>query len=243
MMNSSDEKDNDNLSMPGIPGLPKSNPFGGDMPEELRRPRATSTDNSIPDFLTRKNDTIKEETSLPKIPDFETFKKQMEANAFGFDDDDDIRKMPSIPKKQDPIAMPPVAKAELVDEDDDDDLGFDVDELVKKIDAKIAELEAEEKRNKEKEEREKNALSENNIPSVTSTPFTDLSSLGEDITFEVSSPKFEEKIEENFVSEPIQPIVEEFKPEVKAETKPVQVNLNLDDESEDDDFFDDFFDN
>ena len=235
MMNSSDEKDNDDLSMPGIPGMPKAGPFAG-MPTELKQPRATS-ENNIPDFLTRKtNDVVKEEESLPKIPDFETFKKQMESSAFDMDEDDDIRKMPDVSKKTEPVL--PTVNKDIVEEDDDD-LGFDVDELVRKIDAKIAELEAEEKRNKELEEKEKN----NNVQSVTSTPFNDLSSLGEDITYEVNNPKYEEKVEENYVSKPIEPLGTDVSQEVKKETKPIQVNLNLEEESDDDDFFDDFFDN
>ena len=237
MMNSSDEDNKkEDLSMPGIPGMPgmgggmpRPNPFAGDdMNVDFRKPPKKET--SVPDFLTRKtDDDNKEESSLPKIPDFETFKKQMEASAFGaFDDDDDVA-VP--PKKAEPV-IPPAAKKDEVD-DDDDDLGFDVDELVKKIDAKIAELEAEEKRNKEKEEAEKKAAS---IPSVTSTPMSTIERLPEEVIEREFDNKYEEKTEENYISKPIKPLGEEVK-------KPSNVNLNLDDDSEDDDFFDDFFDN
>ena len=85
----------------------------------------------IPDFLTRK---APNEGERPTIPDFETFKRAVENRE---------NERPTMP------APSPVK------DDDDDDLGFDVDELVKKIDAKIAELEAEEKREKEKEEKNK----------------------------------------------------------------------------------------
>ena len=237
MMNSSDEDNKkEDLSMPGIPGMPgmgggmpRPNPFAGDdMDVDFRKPPKKET--NVPDFLTRKtDDDNKEESSLPKIPDFETFKKQMEASAFGaFDDDDDVA-VP--PKKAEPV-IPPVSKKDEVD-DDDDDLGFDVDELVKKIDAKIAELEAEEKRNKEKEEAEKKAAS---IPSVTSTPMSTIERLPEEVIEREFDNKYEEKVEENYISKPIKPLGEEVK-------KPSNVNLNLDDDSEDDDFFDDFFDN
>ena len=237
MMNSSDEDNKkEDLSMPGIPGMPgmgggmpRPNPFAGDdMDVDFRKPPKKET--NVPDFLTRKtDDDNKEESSLPKIPDFETFKKQMEASAFGaFDDDDDVA-VP--PKKAEPV-IPPAAKNDEV-EDDDDDLGFDVDELVKKIDAKIAELEAEEKRNKEKEEAEKKAAS---IPSVTSTPMSTIERLPEEVIEREFDNKYEEKVEENYISKPIKPLGEEVK-------KPSNVNLNLDDDSEDDDFFDDFFDN
>ena len=231
MMNSTDEDNKkDDLSMPAIPGIPRPNPFGGDdLPEELRKPRERSEVN-IPDFLTRKPVESKEESSLPKIPDFETFKKQMEANAFGAFEDEEI--VP--PKKAEPV-MAPAPSKNIVDEEDDD-LGFDVDELVKKIDAKIAELEAEEKRNKEKEEAEKKAAS---IPSVTSSPLSTTEKLPDDIIEEEYIPRFKENIEENFVSKPITPPVQER----TVEVKPTNVNINLDDDNEDDDFFDDFFDN
>ena len=238
MMNSSDEDNKkDDLSMPGIPGMPgmnggmpKPNPFGGnDMPEEFRRP--PKKDTNIPDFLTRKdnNDVEKESNSLPKIPDFETFKKQMEASAFGAFDDEDEGGV--TPKKTETV-LPPVSKKDEVE--DDDDLGFDVDELVKKIDAKIAELEAEEKRNKELEEAEKKSAS---IPSVTSTPLSTVDRLStEVIEDEVVNTSYEEKVEENFISKPIEA------PVAKAPVAPA-VNLNLEEDSEEDDFFDDFFDN
>ena len=233
MMNSSDEDTKkDDLSMPGIPGMPKPNPFGGDdLPEELRRAR-DKKDTNIPDFLTRKVDdkpSLSDDTALPKIPDFETFKKQMEANAFGSFEDEEV-----VPPKKTETVLPPVPKKDEFD-DDDDDLGFDVDELVKKIDAKIAELEAEEKRNKEKEEAEKKAAS---IPSVTSTPLSTVERLPEDEYVPEFEEKVVEKIEENYISKPIQPVNQE----VKKTTSNASLNLE-EDGDDDDDFFDDFFDN
>lgn len=237
MMNSTDEDNKkEDLSMPGIPGMPgmgggmpRPKPFAGDdSNDDFRKP--ANKDVAIPDFLTRKTNEAPEESSLPKIPDFETFKKQMEASAFGaFDDDEEV----VAPKKAAPVA-PPVAKKDEV-EDDDDDLGFDVDELVRKIDAKIAELEAEEKRNKEIEEVEKKAAS---IPSVTSTPLSTVEKYPEEIIEkEIDNTSYEEKVEENYISKPIRPVEDEVKKATAA------VNLNLEDDSEDDDFFDDFFDN
>ena len=79
---------------------------------------------NIPDFLTRNNHMSEER---PYVPDFETFKRQV-------DNKESSRPIP---------ATNPVV------DDSDDDLGFDVDELVKKIDAKIAELEEEERREQE----------------------------------------------------------------------------------------------
>lgn len=59
---------------------------------------------------------------------------------------------------------------QVEEDDDDDDLGFDVDELVKKIDAKIAELEEEERREKEAEEKKKQEMNNNNNNNITNKP-------------------------------------------------------------------------
>lgn len=98
----------------------------------------------------------------------------------------------------------------------DSDFNFDVDELVKKIDAKIAELEEEEKKNKGKEEQK-----------ISPIP-------------EVSVPKTPVPTQEP-VPTPI-PEVTELKTTPVVENKPVN-NLELSDDDSDDDFFDDFFDN
>lgn len=160
MMNAADEKDKENLGMPGMPGLPgmpKSNPLADALPPELREARERRKETELPDFLTRKVEdkpSIKnEDSSLPKIPDFETFKRQMEEeNSFNPFSSNKFDKEPEV--KHDMVTKPvtsPISETKAVkpETDDDDDLGFDVDELVRKIDAKIAELEAEEKRNNE----------------------------------------------------------------------------------------------
>lgn len=90
---------------------------------------------------------------------------------------------------------------------------FDVDELVKKIDAKIAELEKEEAMNKQKQQQKLDALK-----SKEEKPVKDVSPVKE------------------VVSEP----VPEVKSVVNEQPKK-EVNLSLDDD-DDDDFFDDFFD-
>jgi uncharacterized protein (DUF4415 family) len=122
------------------------NEFADRLPRELQEARERHAP-AIPDFLRRTANNASEPTPSPQqsIPDFETFKRQMsEGNIFE----------PFKPPVEDkPISNVP---SKVDDDDDDDDLGFDVDELVKKIDAKIAELEEEEKRNKEAQEKEKN---------------------------------------------------------------------------------------
>lgn len=98
---------------------------------------------------------------------------------------------------------------------ENNDLGFDVDELVKKIDAKIAELEEEEKREKEKQAR----LNANNKPTVK---------------LPTNVEKKEDVTPKSYSTVPN-----------KNDTKVAQqeINLDLQDNEEDDDFFDDFFDN
>ena len=103
--------------------------------------------------------------------------------------------------------------SEKVSSDKNDGLGFNVDELMKKIDAKIAALEEEEKQNasKEKPIQIQNDSSLSQSKSVESND---------------GSPKSEIKSEKD----------------KKDQTTPINNNLVLDDE-DDDEFFDDFFDN
>ena len=90
---------------------------------------------------------------------------------------------------------------------------FDVDELVKKIDAKIAELEKEEAMNKQKQQQKLDAMK-----AKEEKPVNDVSPIKEVVT------------------KPIPEVEKDIKEQPKKE-----VNLSLDDE-DDDDFFDDFFD-
>ena len=136
MMNAADEIDRENEQLPMM-GM-RTNPMADALPRELReaRERANQKPN-IPDFLVR-NSHQEERDLKPNIPDFETFKRQMDNDTFN-------------PFARDVKEV----KKNNGDEDINEDIGFDVDELVKKIDLKIAELEEEERRNKEKEEKEK----------------------------------------------------------------------------------------
>ena len=106
------------------------------------------------------------------------------------------------------------------DDDDDEDLGFDVDELVKKIDAKIAQLEEEERLEKEKiakkAEQEKKVEQMKLDEAATSSVVVKKPTLSSDL------PKLD----------PIPEIVE-----------PKKNNIDLNEDIDDDDFFDDFFDN
>ena len=130
MMNAADEADKENSI---------SNPFSERLPRELQEVRERRKEEvDIPDFLKRVVE--KEEEKVPskrpsRIPDYETFKKEMEESNDLFN-----------PFEKNPT------RVEQVKEEEEEDIGFDVDELVKKIDAKIAELEEEERREKEKKQ-------------------------------------------------------------------------------------------
>ena len=161
MMNAADEKDRENSMLPNPFG--RENEFAASLPPELqaarreRKPESAAAAPSIPDFLTR--NVQREENTTPSlrpaIPDFETFKRQMNENDF-------MDQSAPSPRVQS-------AKPVVEDDDEDDDLGFDVDELVKKIDAKIAELEEEERKNKEEEERN-NKETEKSEPVIQAVP-------------------------------------------------------------------------
>ena len=113
------------------------------------------------------------------------------------------------------VSSPPIRKPMPSFEDDDND-DFDVDELVRKIDAKIAELEREER---EEKEREAKARTRSGTAPKKDT-----------IQVEQTAPKIEtNEIKTNTNTN----IVKEIK----------EPDLTLDEEEDDDDFFDDFFDN
>ena len=121
-----------------------------------------------------------------------------------------------MPRPNNPInnnPMPPFINPNMESNAGPKKPSFDVDELVKKIDAKIAELEKEEAMNKQKQQQKLDAMK-----AVEPKPVKDVSPVKE----VVNSP------------------IPEVKPVVKEQPKKA-VNLSLDDD-DDDDFFDDFFD-
>ena len=101
------------------------------LPPYLRQPNPLAS--SLPPQLQEARERRNQEVG---IPDF--FTKSIPRNA--------------APDNQN-IAFPPRMPQQSNIKEDDDDLGFDVDELVRKIDAKIAELEEEERKNREEEEK------------------------------------------------------------------------------------------
>ena len=210
MMNSADSQDRENAGNGG-----RSNPFASQLPPELnsrRIPNSSSVDSrtvEIPDFLKRDSAVNSESANRKPIPDFATFKRQMESdepfNPFASNNTISEKRAPSIDK-------------------DNDDLGFDVDELVKKIDAKIAELEEEEKKNQAELEKKKETVKEETVALPSPAPLSN--SIYDDINAPKKTPELE---------------VSQKTPEVSQKTS--TVNLDLEEDADDDDFFDDFFDN
>ena len=154
-----------------------------------------------------------------------------------------------------PVAREPISRPapmnEPVSKPMDDDLGFDVDELVKKIDAKIAELEEEERRNKQQAANKAPVAPAkpiiNKPVAVAKTPveFIDDADDEEPATSGMSS--LDSFLAKTPVSETVTPKIKPLEEKVVEPVNSVvtpKSNLVLtDEESDDDDFFDDFFDN
>ena len=189
------------------------------------------------DFMRRERNPFERAATQERLPDFltrERFEDEEIKARGGFGRSESITRPVSRPSIQ------PVVNKNSVD----DDLGFNVDELVKKIDAKIAELEEEERKNKAKEEKEMPKP----IPKVEATktipelPVSKEDKVDKQIPVAASLDEFLSKSQPNIsTSEVIKPIKEEIV-ETINEVKPKD-NLVLTDDDADDDFFDDFFDN
>ena len=243
MMNSADDKEMTDSrmpaglpgmsGMPGMPGIPGMPSFPGigsqsdSLPPELKalnsRVEKSTPEVNIPDFLTRKKPEVRDEKPNVSggVPDYETFKKQME---------DDFFNPFATNKTEDKISNLKPENKEAKKDDFDSDLGIDVDELVRKIDAKIAELEEEER--KQIEEEKKNS-SKVDVPTSIPSLATDNDSVN--------------TVESKSVSIPTNSINNLYNDtnnvsESKKDVQPLS-SLKIDDSDEDDDFFDDFFDN
>ena len=211
MMNSSDESVKKDLP-PELQRVQLENSMAAPgLPNPMKKKDEPDEDIKLPDFLVRNNEEVKSHKQLgsSSIPsNDEPFSPFAKPNI-----------EPSIPKARD--TFNPLEK---VEDDDDEELGFDVDELVKKIDAKIAELEAEEKKEKEEKEKKKKEEERRN-QQVREQPKPEINSINS-----VIEEKKEEPIERLTTEKPV-------------EEKKEPINLDLEDDQDDDDFFDDFFDN
>ena len=218
MMNAADEKDRE-LGIGAMPPVfMRPNEIHEQLPPELRAARERRNqemNRNIPDFLTR---AVPQEKEMPKeVAPFPSFAKFPTLDS---DDDGDTGDEKAFTPFENTAPKPNLISDE---EDESDDLGFDVDELVRKIDAKIAEIEAEEKREKEKEEQLKQQ--ENTVTEATVLPEEEpITNHIEDDIYADSKPQQSDDAAAN-VQHPVS-----------------SLPATLDDD-DDDDFFDDFFDN
>ena len=121
-----------------------------------------------------------------------------------------------------------------------DEGGFNVDDLVKRIDAKIAELEEEERREKEEEEK-KNRIIDAKVtePNVTEAPVVEENKEDEEIPEPVIINEEDNGEEIPKVNIPVQ---QELPRTAPVQAAPEQPNSNLySDDTDEDNFFDDFF--
>ena len=180
--------------------------------------------NDVADFLSRPEypTANKEKQPVPstrKIPDF--LSEPVEFDKEKLPVPKTVPKEDAVSNKQLPNDLPKKPKSL------DDDFGFDVEDLVKKIDAKIAQLEEEERRNKEQAEKEAKEKEE-------IKPIESLQSLSTE-----KETKPQEPIQMASLDWDNLPISTTTAPSTTAPA----TSIELPEENDDDDFFDDFFDN
>ena len=180
--------------------------------------------NDVADFLSRPEypPANKEKQPVPstrKIPDF--LSEPVEFDKEKLPVPKTVPKEDAVSNKQLPNDLPKKPKSL------DDDFGFDVEDLVKKIDAKIAQLEEEERRNKEQAEKEAKEKEE-------IKPIESLQSLSTE-----KETKPQEPIQMASLDWDNLPISTTTAPSTTAPA----TSIELPEENDDDDFFDDFFDN
>ena len=180
--------------------------------------------NDVADFLSRPEypTANKEKQPVPstrKIPDF--LSDPVEFDKEKLPVPKTVPKEEAVSNKQLPNDLPKKPKSL------DDDFGFDVEDLVKKIDAKIAQLEEEERRNKEQAEKEAKEKEE-------IKPIESLQSLSTE-----KETKPQEPIQMASLDWDNLPISTTTAPSTTAPA----TSIELPEENDDDDFFDDFFDN
>lgn len=132
-------------------------------------------------------------------------------------------------------AKPPIQPTKSQPKPDfDDDLGFDVDELVKKIDAKIAEL----------EEEEKKAKAAPVIPpqDIINKPVAVPKTRPVAVPKQDLTAKLDDFLTASNQSQVIKPLNEKVAEQPNSSVNK-SIDLTLTDDENDDDFFDDFFDN
>ena len=153
--------------------------------------------------------------------------------------DDSAFKEEKAIKTELPFSKAPEEKTEFTaPKSTNDDFGFDVDELVKKIDAKIAELEEEERRNKQQEKNKQSSPKAG--PPIINNQLSDIRTKTE----KNDNLGTNNTTEQNLISSINKaPIAQEASPTTTKPETTQNANLTLEDDNDDEDFFDDFFDN
>ena len=200
---------------------------------ETNTSKNNNISNSIqeyPDFLTRDSYENEEKVSTSKDTINDTYRKNNES----------MEKPLPLPKVSN-TTITTTQSTKVIDNDEDEDLGFDVDELVKKIDAKIAELE------KEEDNIEKKKVVQTDI-SITGTTNETTESKSEESEINnkplITVDMIKDFLEEHFEEKEEKTIEEKVEEHTEATTITQKTDLTIiDEESDDDDFFDDFFDN
>ena len=174
-----------------------------DMPPiDLMRQARPNQSQDLPDFLTRKEEPFEDKKEF-ELPPMEMGMSRGKSSS-------PVRPVTKPERLNDPVPA-----------EDDEDFGFNVDELIKKIDAKIAEIEAEEKKAVKETVEEAKPIEKLEEPVYESTTL----------------PKLE----------PAKPVTVNTQPQElpRLQEEPVKPSVDLDipDDNDDDDFFDDFFDN
>ena len=189
----------------------------------MKQSTGMNQERNMPDFLTRRDEPA--ENKKEYMPPVADFGKSMGGRA-------------AVPTAM-PSQPTPVQNAPA--DDDDDDFGFNVDELIKKIDAKIAEIEAEEKKNTEPAAK----------PVAPATPVVTVTPTQEKFATPVTKEEIKQVVTETLASSPVTEVPKPMTSEMpklspSVVSTPVQkpsINLDIPDDNDDDDFFDDFFDN
>ena len=115
-----------------------------------------------------------------------------------------------------------------------DDLNFDIDEIIKKVDAKLAELEEEEKQNAAAENESSEVLDVPPVPDAKVTEFEDKNTFTPTQDRYFQSTDASRATNMNYNSEPPKSSV--------VTPKSEEIDILEEDSDDKDEFFDDFFD-
>ncbi len=239
MMNSPDASGSSSGNGFGFSGLPHGSGFPPGIPSPFER--RDNPFSGMPPFFPDSGglDRMNRNPSTNNKPlDFDPFRRTenpFKSQPFSDGTNHQPQKKEDISRELDNVPFPGAGPANPFNKKEGKDpFGFDVDDLVKKIDAKIAELEDEEKKAKEsqqeKEKKEEKKIVQEKNNKKDQEEVKDIEILSSDSKDELVDERFlnHKKVEE--------------KGTIPATVDNPVSTLSLDDDP-DDDFFDDFFDN